>query len=262
RFIALSYVWGNANIFKTVSSNVSALQEPGALCNANFPINRVIEDAIEVSHPLQERYLWIDALCIVQDDEAHKANLIAQMDSIYARVFLTVIALSAENADSGLQCVWPGTRLANFVSLRVSDTESSPPTLPNGAVAVRPYLRDVLECGLYNKRGWTFQESCLSRRCLIFTDHGIFFHCDKGRESEVEMSTFFETLNNRLDSGLQYQPYTRLVYLSSKCKLMDSKDTLNELSGIFASFTGRYAWSFTAGKPSRLMDYALLWMPT
>ncbi|KAF2472261.1 HET-domain-containing protein [Lindgomyces ingoldianus] len=116
RYLALSYVWGNAVMFKTTSSNCNALQQPGALLGIEPPLSPVVRDAIEVSRRLGKRYLWIDALCIPQDNEIEKAKLIPQMDSIYAQAFLTIISLSADSAQSPLPGVRQGTRLASIVA--------------------------------------------------------------------------------------------------------------------------------------------------
>ncbi|KAF2190389.1 HET-domain-containing protein [Zopfia rhizophila CBS 207.26] len=258
-------------MFKTTSSNCNALQQPGAFLGIEPPLNPVVRDAIEVSRRLAERYLWIDALCIPQDNEIQKAKLITGMDSIYAQAFLTIVALSADSAESPLPGVRQDTRLANIASVQLSITRTDE-RLPNKFLAVRPSLYDVLRKGSYNSRGWTFQESCLSRRCLIFTDHGTFFHCDSGLESDSGMSatsdawpernilsSVFETRENSLDVCYQYNLYTRLVFDFSKRKLTYSEDSLKAISGIFAVLSSRFGWRFVAGMPSHLMGHALLW---
>lgn len=271
RYFALSYVWGNTVMFKTTSSNSNALQEPGAFLRIDPPLSPVIRDAIEVSRGLGERYIWIDALCIPQDNEIEKAELIAHMDSIYAQAFLTIVALSADSAESPLPGVRQGTRLANIASVQVSLT-STDERLPNKFLAVRPSLNTVLQKCSYNSRGWTFQESCLSRRCLVFTDHETFFHCDSGLESDSGMSptsdawparnilsSVFETQENSLDVCNQYSLYTGLVFDFSRRKLTYPEDSLKAISGIFAVLSSRFGWRFVAGMPSHLLDHALLW---
>lgn len=271
RYLALSYVWGNAVMFKTTSSNYNALQQHGALVNIEPLLSPVIRDAIEVSRRLEERYLWIDSLCIPQDDEVQKARMIPQMDSIYAQASLTIVALSADSAESPLPGVRERTRLANIASIQVLNagiTES----LPNKFVAVRPSITSVLRQYPYNSRGWTFQESCLSRRCLIFMDHETFFHCDSGLESDSGMSatsdvwpernilsSIFETQEISLDVSYQYNLYTQLVSEFTKRKLKYPEDSLNAVSGIFAVLSSRFGWHFVAGMPSHLMGHALLW---
>ncbi|KAF2803813.1 HET-domain-containing protein [Mytilinidion resinicola] len=271
QYLALSYVWGNTIMFKTTFSNCTALQQPGAFLGIQPPLSPVVRDAIEVSRRLEERYLWIDALalCIPQDDEIQKAQLLTKMDSIYPQAFLTIVALSADSAESPLPGVRQGTRLANIASVQMSITDTEE-TLSNKFLTVRPFLTDVLRNRSYNSRGWTFQGSCLSRRCLIFMDHGTFFHCYSGLESDSgltmsdswpernTLSAVLETQDTSLDVGYQYTLFTQLVFDFSERKQTYSEDSLKAVSGIFAIFSSRFGWRFLAGMPSLLMGRALL----
>jgi hypothetical protein len=69
RYVALSYVWGSINI----SNTEAALPEK---------LPQTIEDAISAVKELGEWYLWVDALCIAQDDPDHKMAQIQNMDQI------------------------------------------------------------------------------------------------------------------------------------------------------------------------------------
>jgi hypothetical protein len=83
RYIALSYVNGQATMLKASKENISHLQQDGALNNLDG-IATVVLDAIEVVKQLKERYLWVDAPCIIQDDQLHKHHQISQMDRYIA----------------------------------------------------------------------------------------------------------------------------------------------------------------------------------
>jgi len=51
-----------------------------------IPVDKLgltIQDAIETTRRLGFRYIWVDALCIVQDDAEQTACEIKQMSSIY-----------------------------------------------------------------------------------------------------------------------------------------------------------------------------------
>jgi hypothetical protein len=64
-YIALSYVWGRARNLRAMQSNKQRLQNLGALDSGGFDIPRTIRDAMTVVAILQEKYLWVDALCII-----------------------------------------------------------------------------------------------------------------------------------------------------------------------------------------------------
>ncbi|KAK9782648.1 putative Heterokaryon incompatibility domain-containing protein [Seiridium cardinale] len=57
-----------------------------------------IRDVIELTRHLGVRYLWVDALCIVQDDTQDWIHESAQMATVYAHAFLTISASSVANS--------------------------------------------------------------------------------------------------------------------------------------------------------------------
>jgi hypothetical protein len=69
-----------------------------------------IRDAITVAQELGERYLWVDSLCIQQDDVSEQKVQISLMDWVYGHAALTIVAADAPNADTGLKGVQEGSR--------------------------------------------------------------------------------------------------------------------------------------------------------
>lgn len=76
-FIALSHCWGQGEDqpLKTVKTTVE-LQQTGIEISS---LSRTFHDAVAVSRRLGEQYLWIDSLCIIQDDDEDKAKEIPRM---------------------------------------------------------------------------------------------------------------------------------------------------------------------------------------
>jgi hypothetical protein len=62
----------------------------------------MIADAIHFVRQIGERYLWIDSLCIVQDDTSQKHGLINNKDLIFSSALLTIIAATGRDANAGL----------------------------------------------------------------------------------------------------------------------------------------------------------------
>ena len=104
-YVALSYVWGQTTFFKTCKANIDQLRIDMALSDSHhrFGVPRTIADAIALIGLLEERYLWVDALCIVQDDQSMKHDQISNMASIFANATITIIAKDGEHANHGLR---------------------------------------------------------------------------------------------------------------------------------------------------------------
>lgn len=107
RYFTLSYVWGTSAIPKTTKANFMRRQVRMSLPRQ---LPATIEDAMLLVRSLNEYYLWVDSLCIIQDNSETKHSDIQKMDSIYSHAVATIVALNGFNADAGLPGVRPGTR--------------------------------------------------------------------------------------------------------------------------------------------------------
>lgn len=136
---------------------------PGALQIASLP--HTIRDAISWTSALNERYLWVDCLCVVQDaDTSAMDHVLQAMRHIYATAELTTVAANGSHANFGL----PG-----FGQLSESDTRG-----PNDDTRKRENHWIWPTYSTWNSRGWTFQEALYSRRLLIFSrEHHIVWLC-------------------------------------------------------------------------------------
>ncbi|KAG4442823.1 hypothetical protein IFR05_001704 [Cadophora sp. M221] len=115
RYMALSYVWGDPDEVKSrlwlmKMTNVAKSQLDNGL-NFNL-LPTTIRDSMELVSKIGERYLWVDALCIVQDDEKEVVEQTSQMDLVYACALATIIVATGENAEAGL----PGVKIPRSLS--------------------------------------------------------------------------------------------------------------------------------------------------
>jgi hypothetical protein len=191
KYFALSYVWGTVDMLLTLTENFEARKDPGGLAGLPFP--KTMFDAIQLVRSLGETYLWIDALCIVQDDKIQKARDIANMNVVYSKAFATIVAIHGTSADAGLPGVRPKTREPQKVETLIikagsEDLDYDPDSSDDNNVAINlvatpPELHLALESSLWDSRGWTFQERLLSRRCIYFSQNYLYFQC--GERSRV-----------------------------------------------------------------------------
>ena len=147
KYLALSYVWGGASsALRLSTANVGEMRRPGTLKRQWQQIPRTIQDAIILTSSLGQRFLWVDSLCIVQDDPQDKNGLIPFMDLIYDRAFLTIVAATGQDSGAGLPGLRKGTR---YETQRIEELK------PGLHVMSPKHLGDALEESYYETRGWT-----------------------------------------------------------------------------------------------------------
>jgi hypothetical protein len=147
RYIALSHSWGKSHRLTLTKSNLATLRA-GIDTNS---IPQTFQDAINICRALQVSYLWIDSLCIVQDDPADWELEAAKMSSVYMDSYLTVSALhSADDADGCFPSIARQTKSmpSPFVSPDVVCTGR--PTVANAIPLVIPKESIGTELDSYN----------------------------------------------------------------------------------------------------------------
>jgi hypothetical protein len=154
KYVALSYVWGLIDpktILRTLKANVSDLQKPGGLLRPEYYENmpQTVRDAMEVVRRVELRYLWVDSLCIIQDDDKEggsKLDAISKMDLVYGAAFLMIMVASGKDARAGIAGLYPGTR---------GDTQPIEEIGPDFRLAYRQTFQDYIAAEVYFTRGWT-----------------------------------------------------------------------------------------------------------
>ncbi|KAF1835041.1 HET-domain-containing protein, partial [Decorospora gaudefroyi] len=155
-YCALSYCWGGEQPIKT--TRVTLEKHLNHLPWEHLP--RTVQDAAIVCNGLEMKYLWIDAFCIIQDDDADKANEIFAMAHVYRNASVTIAASRAASVQDGFL----GERSATLSINEVYE------------IAYRPKKSLILGSPL-DTRGWTLQERLLSPRNLVFGSRQMRFVC-------------------------------------------------------------------------------------
>jgi hypothetical protein len=154
QYVVLSYVWGSIDpttILRTLKANVVELEKHGSLVEPenHDRIPLTIRDAMEAVRELHLRYLWVDSLCIIQDDVGEggsKMDAISKMDIVYGAAYLTIMAATGGDANAGLPGLRPGTRKI---------TQPVEQLLPGLRLAYRAKHHDYIESAIYYTRAWT-----------------------------------------------------------------------------------------------------------
>lgn len=187
RYFALSYVWGRQETFQTLKKNVKRLRQPGSISYSSAMLPKTIRDAIKLLIALNERYLWCDRLCIIQDDAESKHSSISRMNTIFGAAHAVIMARSGFDAEAGLLSqdrLHPWQRV-----IRLSEGMRFV-TVPSSRAEEGAGLAPL------EGRGWAYQEKVLAWRTLTFNHGLISFQCCQALWRE--------------DVNLEEVPYTRL----------------------------------------------------
>jgi hypothetical protein len=177
-YAALSYCWGGGQKLKLTKGNHSQLYQ-----NISFEsLPRTLQDAVIVASNFDIPYLWIDALCIIQDDEVDMGRELSIMAQIYQNAFLTISASRAKSVEEGfLQPRLPfrdSASVAFALTLLEPETQQSIPVICFpiadlvGYEPRNPLTSEMMHEG-YPKdplilRAWCFQERALSSHLIEF----------------------------------------------------------------------------------------------
>lgn len=170
-FVALSHRWGKTETCITMKSNVEELETCG-LALEQMP--QTYREAIEWTAQLGYSYIWIDSLCIIQDDENDWKEEAPRMAVVYGNADITIAAMDAEDNNGGL-----------FVENMEDDKR-----------------------GCLDSRGWVIQERMVSPRTVLFTRNSIFWECRQAdailesRELILRSTTALPSLDKQYDTSL------------------------------------------------------------
>ena len=171
-YVAFSHCWGKSAMFTTMNT-VDSLRERIDL--DTLPLS--FQDAITVTRGLKIRYLWIDSLCIIQDNKDDWDREAARMQHVFSNATCVIAASSASSSSEG------------FLRLERPTRPSVTMRSPSGALlyvckSIDNFHRDV-EDAVLNKRGWVLQERALARRSIHFTSTQVYMECGKGVHCET-----------------------------------------------------------------------------
>ena len=260
KYLALSYVWGGVrSTLRCKKENLISLMQPGSLSPSNATLPKTVADAMILTRALGLDYLWVDSLCIIQDDEENKMKEIARMGSIYSSAYFTIIAADGDDADHGLRGLKRGStaRKSPQVFLEFA---------PSKKFLIERYLgRFASIPKKWFTRAWTFQEFVLSKRMLIFLNGSVMWKCQE-HEMYEDLSRPRKSIHGQMphytiDSMPSMAQYARLVVDYNHRKLTYDSDGLAAFSGVLEAYSPLLFRGNFQGLPELFFDIVLLWQP-
>jgi hypothetical protein len=265
RYIALSHCWGNANSFLLTHNTFEDMKRGFSLERAPA----TFRDAIVITRKLGIRYLWIDSLCIIQGDTQDWETESSRMGEVYRDAYLTIAASSASGDEE------------SFLKPRRSVCSSLNVVFPSGRKTQISITNQNAQNGewIYNSqafqgplatRGWTLQETYLSRRKLKFLEHNIIWDCQKhtikendcnrlqvfARDAELIEELYPKVRNKFLPV---YEGWYTMIERYSGRQLSFHFDRLPALSGLATLVANHRSGNYMAGIWWEDAVYGICW---
>ncbi|KAK8025397.1 heterokaryon incompatibility protein-domain-containing protein [Apiospora arundinis] len=171
QYVVLSHCWGGADPAGKLKDSLISRYQQG-LDLDQLPQN--IRDAVHITRRLGFRYLWVDALCICQDDAEDWAEEKAKLSLYYGHAALMISASTATDANSGILA-------ERYVPM-------SPIMGKERKFGLRQRIlrwKDDIERSQLSTRGWAAQERMLAPRIVHYTRRQMIWECAAGLSFEA-----------------------------------------------------------------------------
>lgn len=293
-YVTLSHCWGTKPILKLTTANYQSFVNGLSFLS----LSQTFRDTVQITMRLGFDLLWIDALCIIQDDAQDLQAEIPRMGTIYGNCVCTIAALSSQGGDGGcfadrvplasIPCkvLTKSGRSIGLKSERIGGIKEQ--LDPNQAMGSR-YAPNL------HQRAWVVQERSLSPRTLYFSKVGMHWECctmtmseeddwwesesgdglrsfETGRlkygvakilrnDEKISDTGWGQRYNRKYEVGNWHDQWWHLVSVYTRCKLTHISDRWPAISGLATMFEKAIGSPIVSGIwKSRLMN-DMLWEP-
>jgi hypothetical protein len=271
RYVALSHCWGDREPTTTTPKNyVSHINKGIAIDD----LPQTFRDAIEAVRALGFQYLWIDCLCIIQQDGEDWRREAPRMLEVYANAVVT-IASCVHDAFVGFlkESSWtPHSTVCQFnVQWKNADSATTIALLEQFKQPAWHEHFYPNDSHPWSSRAWTFQERLLSARILYFANGKLFYECSTARfsrscNSRLPLESFHEdstivtkTALQELDAHALMGMWYRIVADYSRRYLTKGQDRFAAISGVARIIAEKSGTEYRAGLWASEFVYGLLW---
>jgi hypothetical protein len=247
QYTTLSHCWGSLRILTLQRRYIESFQRDIPI----YKLTKTFQDAISVTYRLGFRYIWIDSLCIIQDDPEDWQRESVLMESVYGGSSLNIAASAASDGSTG--CFFKRNPYRVEVCRLMRPGFSS--NIPSLHYSLESdfYSRNVERSPL-SERAWVFQELYLAPRILSFGADQIFWECreliacesfPRGIPPILLPTASWKRLREHDSDSNNH--WTDIVSSYSLRSLTRESDKLIALSGIAKQFAERFNGQYLAG---------------
>ena len=264
RYCTLSHCWGKGQPMGLMRALLRSFQQ-------HIPykaLPKTFADAVIITLNLGMSYLWIDSLCICQDDQEDWLAESAKMGEIYSNATCNIAALAAKDDHEG--CYTSGETLASS-TLYFSTKGKHYMTSKLGTIESHDQTLGKAPLG---NRGWVFQELVLSPRTLYYGDGRILWDCIECEADEAQVmegrlpytrtapgfkSTFSHFRSARTEP-LRDSLWSDVVTAYTSTRLTYGSDRWLAVAGLAQRYTERTGQTLVAGlRWDRLLEDLCWW---
>jgi hypothetical protein len=177
-YVCLSHCWGKKHIIRTITSNLQKHNQ--RIIWTRLPLT--FRHAVSFTYRLGIKYLWIDSLCIIQDDINDWRHEGSKMADIYSGAYITLAATASRDASGG--CFRRSAERSVFRLSYPDENGSKSDLFIRSSIGNANFFRSRAPL---SGRGWTLQERMLSPRNIHFTRNELVWECKTKSTCECDL---------------------------------------------------------------------------
>lgn len=262
-YVTLSHCWGTSQHTVLTNANLEVLKNISDC--ASLP--KTYQDAMIIAHSLGFRHIWIDSLCIIQDNQADWLRESSNMDKVYKTSSCNIAATWARDGTGGCFSESdPALTSLTTVSITSSSGEMAEYQIGNADAK-----QGDIEAAALNTRAWVFQERYLSPRQIQFAASQVYWECHElvaseqfpaGLPSDMCGSRSSKrVLDNRGDQIELRRKWDWMVREYSETKVTRVSDRTIAFSGLVGYMRSYIEDEYLAGLWRQDLSRQLLWFP-
>ena len=265
KYITLSHCWGNESSFSTEQSSMESRKQ-----GIQFDeLPKTFQDAICITRELGVKYLWIDSLCICQDDKEDWERESANMAAVFSNSYLTIAATGSQGNSSGCFIPRPTQKYVEFAFTSEEGFKGH----------IQAFILPLRKTALYRStcemskepltdRGWALQERMLAHRTLHYATDQTYFECTEdflsedgihiiGRHNNIYGPS--KALLIQQEVSKAYDSWYGIVWNYGRRKLTEPSDKLPAISGLAKQYEQLLQDDYVVGLWRKTLVKDLLW---